>query len=100
MADAAASVCAVGTLAQPAIAIAVPSASTHQRDPLIALSSSDTTTRIPGASRQTFRRALLPAGFALEKEIARTSRAMPLFDETSRIVGRHDQAKATEFNGL
>src|SRR5439155_1565467 len=35
MAEAAASVLAVGTLAQPAIAIAEPSASTHHRDPLI-----------------------------------------------------------------
>src|SRR5439155_16362629 len=39
MAEAAASVLAVGTLAHPAIAIAEPSASTHHRNPLIALSS-------------------------------------------------------------
>src|SRR5207249_2563716 len=39
MAEAAASVLAVGTLAQPAIAIAEPSASPHHRNPLIALSS-------------------------------------------------------------
>src|SRR5438552_7166461 len=38
MAEAAASVLAVGTLAQPAIAIAEPSASPHHRNPLIALS--------------------------------------------------------------
>src|SRR2546421_1055709 len=37
MADAAVSVCVVGTLVQPAIAM--PSASTHQRVPLITLSS-------------------------------------------------------------
>src|SRR5256712_12679157 len=39
MAEAAASVLAVGTLAQPAIAIAEPSASPPHRNPLIALSS-------------------------------------------------------------
>ena len=72
MADAAASVCVIGALAQPAIAIAMPSATTHHLNPLITLFSPTRVHEfqrfpdIPSDGRS------LPRDSALEKEIAWT----------------------------
>src|SRR6266852_1355585 len=69
MADAAASVCAVGTLTHPAIAIATPSTSTHHRDPLIALSSPTRVLKFQGHPDRRWDGRALPRDSALEKEM-------------------------------
>jgi len=122
MAEAAASVLAVGTLAQPAIAIAEPSASPHHRNPLIALSSPTRVHEFQRFPDSPSDGRSFPRDSPSKKEIARASliladvspagvdedhesieRACPEFDRPG--VGEQRSAmpnyrKATEFNGL
>src|SRR2546425_10688989 len=121
LAEAAASVLAVGTLAQPAIAIAEPSASTHHRNPLIALSSPTRVHEFQRFPDSPSDGRSFPRDSPSKKEIARASlilevspagvdedhesveRACPEFDRPG--VGEQRSAmpncrKATEFNGL